>query len=156
MKVQAAPEDPARLTELVQALGELSEEDPLLDLEWVPEERELHLKITGPIQLEVLSALLRDRYGLAASFTPPSVIYKETPSRAGEGYERYTMPKPCWAVLRFAIEPGPRGSGLQYHSAVGEQALLKRYQNHVAQCLPEAISSTPTRWTFLWPRRWQF
>lgn len=139
LKVQAAPEDPARLPELVQALGELSEEDPLLDLEWVPEERELHLKITGPIQLEILSALLRDRYGLTVSFTPPSVIYKETPSRAGEGYERYTMPKPCWAVLRFAIEPGPRGSGLQYHSEVGERALLKRYQNHVAQCLPEAL-----------------
>lgn len=146
LKVQASPEDPERLTELVQALGELSEEDPLLGLEWVPEERELHLRITGPIQLEILSALLRDRYGLAAAFTPPSVIYKETPSRAGEGYERYTMPKPCWAVLRFAIEPGPRGSGLQYSSAVGEREILRRYQNHVAQCLPGALQQGLHGW----------
>ena len=44
---------------------------------------------------------LSERYGLAVGFSPPSVIYKETPATTGEGYEAYTMPKPCWAIVRL-------------------------------------------------------
>ena len=46
LKVQVFPKAPERLTELVEALGELTEEDPLLDMEWEPEERELYLSLT--------------------------------------------------------------------------------------------------------------
>ena len=39
------------------------------------------------------------------------------------------MPKPCWAILRFDIAPGPRGSGVQYASIVKEKDILYRYQH---------------------------
>ena len=38
--------------------GELSQEDPLLDLEWVPESQEMLLRVTGNIQLEVLAEVI--------------------------------------------------------------------------------------------------
>ena len=47
LTVQALPEQPDQLQALLHALQELSEEDPLLDLEFAPEERELHIKIMG-------------------------------------------------------------------------------------------------------------
>ena len=43
---------------------------------------------------------------IGTSFKDPEVIYKETPAAEGMGYVEYTMPKPCWAVMRFKVEPG--------------------------------------------------
>lgn len=146
LKVQVFPQAPDRLTELVNALGELTEEDPLLDMEWEPEERELYIRITGMIQLEVIAAFLRDRYGLEAVFDSPSVIYKETPAKPGTGIEEYTWPKPCWACIQLAIEPMERGFGYQFQSVVGDRVILSRYQAHIAQTLPQALKQGLYGW----------
>lgn len=119
---------------------------PLLYVQWLQEERELHVKVMGPIQLEVLSSVMESRYGLKVTFGKPSVIYKETPKQAGEGFIAYTMPKPCWAILRFQIEPGPRGSGLVYEARVRDEDLLPQYQNEVARRVPEALQQGLYGW----------
>ena len=144
--VQILPEKVEDLTSLVEAVSELSVEDPLLDFEWVAEKRELIIKIMGAIQLEVLEYLLKERYNLSVSFTPPSVIYKETPKKSGKGFEAYTMPKPCWAVVELMIEPLPRGSGFQYESIVKDREIFERYQNHIAVSVPEALKQGLHGW----------
>ncbi|WP_136604576.1 GTP-binding protein [Paenibacillus dokdonensis] len=146
LTVQVQAKDQSRYQELVQALQELTEEDPLLDLQWLPSERELHVKVMGAIQLEILSSLLLSRFGLEADFGQPSVIYKETPAQEGQGFIAYTMPKPCWAILRFAIEPLPRGSGLIYSSVVRSEHLLSSYQNEVQRRVPEALQQGLLGW----------
>ncbi|MDF2960220.1 MAG: GTP-binding protein [Paenibacillus sp.] len=146
LTVQVQPAGAADYPQLVAALQELADEDPLLDLQWHQQEHELHIKIMGPIQLEVLTHQLYSRFGLRAEFGPPSVIYKETPSGAGYGYVAYTMPKPCWAILRFHIEPGERGSGLQYASVVKPEDLLYSFQNEVARRVPEALEQGLLGW----------
>ena len=85
--------------------------------------------------MEVIAAFLQDRFGLEAAFDSPSVIYKETPAKAGVGIENYTWPKPCWACIQFDIEPRERGFGFQFESAVGDGVMLSRYQAHLAQTL---------------------
>lgn len=139
LTVQARWKNEAEYTAVVAALHELADEDPLLDLQWLQEQRELHVKVMGPIQVEVLTHMLSSRFGLAVEFDAPSVIYKETPAQAGEGFIAYTMPKPCWAILRFRIEPGERGSGLVYKSLARAERLLESYQNEVARRVPEAL-----------------
>lgn len=49
------------------------------------------------------------------------------------------MPKPCWAVVRLAMEPLPRGSGVTVESAVKEGELPRRYQNHVLTSVRETL-----------------
>ncbi|BFT76007.1 GTP-binding protein [Paenibacillus sp. P36] len=139
LTVQVHAESDAQYPALVAALQELTDEDPLLDLQWLQEERELHVKVMGAIQLEILTSLLASRFGLQARFDQPSVIYKETPSQPGEGFIAYTMPKPCWAILRFRIEPGAPGSGLVYSSQVRADQLLAQYQSEVERRVPEAL-----------------
>ncbi|GMK41774.1 tetracycline resistance protein [Paenibacillus sp. CCS19] len=146
LTVQAHWPSDAVYPAVVAALQELADEDPLLDLQWLQEERELHLKVMGPIQIEVLTQLIRSRFGLDVTFGAPSVIYKETPASAGEGYVAYLMPKPCWAILRFAIEPGERGSGLVYSSTARRERLLESYQNEVARRVPEALQQGLRGW----------
>ncbi len=138
--------DPSDYPAIVAALQELADEDPLLDLQWLQEQRELHLKVMGPIQVEVLSHVMRSRFGLEVDFEAPSVIYKETPAGIGEGYVAYLAPKPCWAILRFRIEPLERGSGLQYASLVRSDKLLESYQNEVERRVPEALQQGLRGW----------
>lgn len=146
LRVQVSPADPQELAALKAALEELCEEDPLLGLEWVPQARQLTLKLTGSIQLEVLEALLLERYGLAAKFSPPTVIYKETPSRAGTGFAAYTMPKPCWAVVKLEVTPLPRGSGVKFESCANKTKLFVQYQNHVRASVYETLLQGLSGW----------
>ncbi|MCY9661415.1 TetM/TetW/TetO/TetS family tetracycline resistance ribosomal protection protein [Paenibacillus chondroitinus] len=146
LTVQVHAESDAQYPALVAALQELTDEDPLLDLQWLQEERELHVKVMGAIQLEILTSLLASRFGLQARFDQPSVIYKETPSQPGEGFIAYTMPKPCWAILRFRIEPGAPGSGLVYSSQVRADQLLAQYQSEVERRVPEALQQGLLGW----------
>ncbi len=131
---------------LLKAISELSDEDPLLEYEWDADEREIVIKIMGDIQLEVLSYLLKERYNLDVTFSPPSVIYKETPEKPGIGFEAYTMPKPCWAVVKLQIDPAPQGSGYHFESLIKENVLPGRYQNHVEQCIPETLKQGLSGW----------
>ena len=131
---------------LLHAIAQLTDEDPMLDYTWVKEKQELHVQIMGQIQLEVLRYLLQERYHLNVGFGAPSVIYKETPRQSGIGFEAYTMPKPCWAIVKLQIDPLPRGSGYRFRSTVGQQRLPMRYQNHVETSVPEALQQGRLGW----------
>ncbi|MFV0401334.1 MAG: GTP-binding protein [Oscillospiraceae bacterium] len=133
-------------SKLLEAISQLSDEDPLLDYQWDREERELVIRIMGKVQLEILEYLLRERYGLAATFSQPTVIYKETPVKQGVGIEVYTMPKPCWAVVELQIDPLPRGSGYRYKSVIKDSILPYRYQNHVEVTVPETLRQGLMGW----------
>lgn len=146
LTVKAEPEKPEELMALVSALTALSDEDPMLHFLWIREKKEIQLRIVGKIQLEILGELLVERYNLRANFSAPSVIYKETPTTAGEGFDAYLMPKPCWAILKFWIEPLPRGSGLVYESKTSPSCLMYRYQNHVETAVPEALTQGLHGW----------
>ncbi len=146
LTVQVKPQKPDDFTELAAALKQLADEDPLLNLEWLTEQRELHINITGWIQIEILESLLKDRYNLSVEFEQPSIIYKETPKQSSEGYERYWMPKPCWAIVRFKIEPGPRGSGIVYQSKVGVNDIAAKYQNEIEATVRKGLKQGIKGW----------
>ncbi len=147
LTVKVTPAETGELTALVTAIRELCDEDPLIDYKWERSEREIHISITGEIQREIIEVLLRERYGLAAHFSPPSVIYRETPARAGIGFEAYTMPKPCWAVVRFGIEPLPRGAGIQYDGGnVPHNKLFYKYQSHIKSAFYTSLEQGNYGW----------
>ena len=131
---------------LAEALQKLTKEDPTLDFEWLREDRELHVKIMGWIQIEVLEKILENRFGINAKFDDPTVIYKETPTKKGEGFVRYWMPKPCWAIMKFLIEPGERGSGVVYESKISVDNVHKKYQNEVERTIPNALKQGIKGW----------
>ncbi len=146
LTVKVEPETNEDYAPLVKAMEILASEDPLLDLLWLKEERELHIKIMGMIQLEVLGRILEDRFHLKVNFDKPSVIYKERPKAAGEAFESYTMPKPCWAVVGFIIEPAEQGSGISFSSSVGVNQIARRYQQEIERTIPKALEQGNYGW----------
>lgn len=143
VKVTPSDTDPLKVPALAAALNELSDEEPYIDAKWENGQKEITISTTGKIQIEVLSNLLKERYNIDAQFSPPTVIYKETPSKAGKGLSRYTMPKPCWAVVEFDIEPMPGGYGVSYHGRLPNNQCFYRYQSHIRtsfnRCLEQGL-----------------
>lgn len=146
LTVKAEPKNESDYAVLVSAMQQLADEDPALDLLWLKDERELHIKVMGKIQLEILENILLKRFDIEAEFGKPIVIYKETPVRKGEGFEAYTMPKPCWAVVKFIIEPGEPGSGVLFESEVGVNDIAHRYQQEVKRTISTALKQGPLGW----------
>ncbi len=153
LTVQVKPARPAGGAEndkdypaLAEALQELSKEDPALDFEWLREDKELHVKIMGWIQIEVLEKILENRFSIKAKFDDPTVIYKETPTKKGEGFVRYWMPKPCWAIMKFLIEPNERGNGVVYESKISVNDVHQKYQNEVERTIPNGMRQGIKGW----------
>ena len=146
MTVRVIPDRAEEMQRLREACAVLSSEDPLLRARYVQSTGETVLQIMGKVQLEILQETLDARFGLKVSFGEPAVIYRETIRDRARGFVAYTMPKPCWAILEFDLEPGPRGSGVTFSSVVPGREIMPRYQHQVEQALPLALSQGRLGW----------
>ncbi len=140
------PPDEADRPALLSALNILTEEEPLLGLDYNQATREIHIRITGMIQLEIMGELLKERFGLEPEFSEPRVIYREIPISTAKGKWAYIMPKPCWAIVELEISPLPPGSGLKFESVIKEDVLVRRYQHHVETSMFETAKQGIFGW----------
>ncbi len=104
------------------------------------------VRTTGRIHLETLKEQILDRFALDVTFSKPSVVYKETPTREGYGFVAYTMPKPCWAVVHLRIAPLPRGSGVRFSSVASDKQIKYKYQEHVKTSVFASLSQGLRGW----------
>ncbi len=146
LKVEVKAKNEADYIKLSEALTVLDIEDPRLNFVWYKDEHEFHLSINGWIQIQILEQILLDRFAIEASFESPKVIYKETPSKNGFGKGDYTMPKPCWAVIKLKIEPLAQGSGVVYSSEISVNDALLKYQKEVERTMPLALEQGIKGW----------
>ncbi|HJA63777.1 MAG TPA: TetM/TetW/TetO/TetS family tetracycline resistance ribosomal protection protein [Candidatus Intestinimonas stercoravium] len=117
-------------------LRQLEEEDPQLHLTWSEHLRELHVQLMGEVQLEVLQRLIRARFGLEVSFGPGNILYRETITDTVEGIGHFE-PLRHYAEVHLLLEPGERGSGLQFATACPEDMLDRNWQRLVLTHLEE-------------------
>ncbi|MBQ9855561.1 MAG: TetM/TetW/TetO/TetS family tetracycline resistance ribosomal protection protein, partial [Clostridia bacterium] len=141
---KVSPDNPDDFQNLKKALETLSSEDPLLDVSIV--QKNIHVRLMGAIQLEILEEELLSRFGINASFSAPEVIYRETIKQTSVGFCAYTMPKPCWAIIKFEIIPKPRGSGVTFESTVSPRQIKLRYQHQVANSIRLATRQGMLGW----------
>lgn len=114
----------------------LEAEDPQLKVEWNERYSEIHIKLMGDIQLEVLQTLFADRFGIDISFGKGSIIYKETIEEAVEGVGHFE-PLRHYAEVHLLLKPGKRGSGLVFKTDCKEDVLDKNWQRLILTHLYE-------------------
>lgn len=114
----------------------LEAEDPQLKVEWNERYSEIHIKLMGDIQLEVLQTLFADRFGIDISFGKGSIIYKETIEEAVEGVGHFE-PLRHYAEVHLLLKPGKRGSGLVFKADCKEDVLDKNWQRLILTHLYE-------------------
>ena len=104
---------PVRSDQVLRALRELEEEDPTLCVE--NDSSGLSIRVMGEIQLDVLTELLQERYGLNVRFGNRRVIFLETIAEPAIGIVHYE-PLRHYAEVHLRLVPGPRGSGIRFES----------------------------------------
>lgn len=119
-------------------LRQLEEEDPQLHLVWKEEASEIHVQVMGEVQIEILKSLIQERFGLEVSFGAGSIVYKETIAEPVVGIGHFE-PLRHYAEAHLLLEPGERGSGLQFASVCSEDMLDRNWQRLVLTHLEERV-----------------
>ena len=117
-------------------LKQLEEEEPELNIVWNAQLQEIHVKVMGDIQIEILQSLIEERYQTSVSFSEGNIVYKETIAETVEGAGHYE-PLRHYAEVRLLLEPTERGSGLTYDSRVSEDVLERNWQRLILTHLAE-------------------
>ncbi|MBQ3062725.1 MAG: TetM/TetW/TetO/TetS family tetracycline resistance ribosomal protection protein [Clostridia bacterium] len=114
----------------------LQEEDPQLKVEWNEQLREIHLRLMGEIQLEVLRQMMKSRFDIDVEFGEGNIVYRETITEPVEGIGHYE-PLRHYAEVRLLLQPGERGSGLTFESACSTNQLDLNWQRLIMTHLAE-------------------
>ena len=120
----------------LQKLRQLEEEDPLLRIFWDSRLQQIHVQIMGKVQLEVLTALIRERFSMEVTLDSGRIFYKETISAPVEGVGHFE-PLRHYAEVHLLLQPLPRGSGLVFDSQCPTDVLDSNYQRLVLTHLEE-------------------
>ncbi len=133
---QLLPPEGCNMPELLQRLRRLEEELPELHVVWREELSEIHVRVMGEVQIEILKSLMQERFGVPVEFGAGSIVYKETIENAVEGVGHFE-PLRHYAEVHLLLEPGEQGSGLVFESRCSEDVLDRNWQRLILTHLAE-------------------
>jgi ribosomal protection tetracycline resistance protein len=160
--VSRKPEDGRRLRD---ALAQLAEQDPLINVRQDDVRREMAVSLYGDVQKEVIEATLARDYGVNVTFREATTIHVERPVGTGEAVELLfaktktnvtgksspfsanTIP----ATLGLRVEPAPADSGVEFRLAVDVRLVpiyiyktvdtfIEHMEEYVRESLEEGLS----------------
>lgn len=100
------------------------------------DEEQIQIRVMGRIQLEILKALTKERFGMDIDFGPCRILYKETVSAPVMGYGHYE-PLRHYAETQLRIDPAERNSGITIENECSLETLDSNFQHliltHIAE-----------------------
>ncbi len=94
------------------------------------------MQLMGDVQIEILQRIIKERFGVLVEFGEGSIVYKETIAAPVEGVGHFE-PLRHYAEVHLRLEPGERGSGIQFDSECSEDVLDRNWQRLVLTHLEE-------------------
>ena len=128
---------------MMPKLAMLEEEEPELHIVWNEELQEIKIQIMGEVQIEILKALILDRFGVEVEFGTGKILYRETIADTVEGVGHFE-PLRHYAEVHLLLEPGETGSGLTFAADVSEDMLARNWQRLVLTHLEEGYAGCRT------------
>ena len=128
--------DGTDIHDMMRKLRELEEEQPELQIVWKEQLKEIHVKVMGEIQTEILKSMMKERFGVDVTFGRGSIVYKETILNPTEGVGHFE-PLRHYAEVHLLLEPGEPGSGLVFAFACSEDILDGNWQRLILTHLKE-------------------
>ena len=112
---------------MLRNLRQLEEEDPMLRIVWKEEIGEIHARLMGEVQIEILKSLIKERFDVDVEFGTGNIVYKETIRNTVEGVGHFE-PLRHYAEVHLILEPAERGSGITIATECSEDVLDKNWQ----------------------------
>lgn len=123
-------------TTALSKFRQLQQEETQLNVSWNEHLKEIQIRIMGEIQLEVLKQIILKRFDMDVEFEEGRILYKETIANRVEGVGHYE-PLRHYSEVHLLLEPGERGSGMQFTSDCSEDVLDKNWQRLILTHLME-------------------
>lgn len=122
--------------DMYRKLCKLEEEEPQLHIVRQEQSGEIHVRLMGEVQIEIIRNLILERFGVEVDFDEGSILYKETIADTVEGVGHFE-PLRHYAEVHLILEPGERGSGLVFRSSCSEDKLDRNWQRLILTHLEE-------------------
>lgn len=120
----------------MKTLRQLEAEEPEIGLRTSKKTGHIHMRVMGTIHMEVLAESIRDKYGMAITFGPPVILYRETIEESIVGYGNFE-PLGHYAEVQLRIEPGPLGQGIIVKNEVNTDDLKIQFQKLIVTHIKE-------------------
>lgn len=121
---------------MLKKLRQLEEEEPLLRILWDEQHGEIHAQVMGEVEIEILTSIIKTRFGVTAEFGFGSLLYKETIKNPVIGVGHFE-PLRHYAEVHLLMEPRETGSGLSFGTDCSVDLLGRNWQNLVLTHLEE-------------------
>lgn len=121
---------------MLSKLRQLEEEDPQLHIVWSEQLKEIHIQLMGEVQVEILTSLIWERFGVNVEFSSGNIVYKESIIEPVVGVGHFE-PLRHYAEVHLLLEPGEQGSGLTFSTTCSEDVLDRNWQRLILTHLEE-------------------
>lgn len=148
LETVVTPRDPSQRHALRVALGQLADQDPLINLRQDDEQQQLSLSLYGEVQKEVIEATLASDYAIAVDFHESTTICVERPAGTGAAVEvMRDGVNPFLATVGLRIEPLEPGRGVEF---VLDTPVLGTMPFAFFRAVEDAVRETLHQGLFAW------
>jgi ribosomal protection tetracycline resistance protein len=148
------PCDPGDGNRLRVALGQLAEQDPLINLRQDDERHEIYVSLYGAVQKEVIQSTLADDFNVDATFRETTMICVERPLGSASALEVLQSDShPYSATVGLRIEPGPVDSGIRFQLDFDPRLIplyIYKTAGHFADAMTQYILRTCEKGRYGW------
>jgi elongation factor G len=143
--VAIEPKTKADGDKMMNALAQLSVEDPTFRMKVDPETGQTIISGMGELHLEILVERMLREFDVGATVGRPQVAYKETitvRTRAEGKFVRQSGGRGHFGVVVLEIEPAP-GKGFSFESRIKDGVVPKQFVPYVEGGVRESMASGP-------------
>lgn len=121
---------------LYRQLITISDEFPELHISWDDALKEIHVRLMGEVQIEILKRVVKERFDIELELGESRILYLETIAEPVLGVGHFE-PLRHYAEVHLLMEPLPRGSGLKFTADCSTDELAINWQRLVLTHLRE-------------------
>ncbi len=146
MDVAVYPVEKGDEDKVSQGLLKLNEIDPSFKVRTDPELKQIILDGQGGFQIDVISDMLKRKFGVEIVIKEPKIPYRETIT--GKSDEKYRYKKQTggrgqYGEVYFRMEPTPRGEGYVFSDEIKGGVIPSRFIPAVEKGIKEAMEEGP-------------
>jgi len=129
------------------ALGQLAEQDPLINVRQDDTRQELSVSLYGEVQKEVIQATLASDFDVDVTFRETTTICIERPVGTGSAVETIGVaPNPFLATVGLRVDPTPVDSGVQFRLEVELGSMPSSFFTALQDAIGQTLAEGPFGW----------
>ncbi len=126
------------IAKVLSDLKILQEEDPELHVIWNERLSEIHVRLMGQVQMEILKGIISSRFGYEVEFDSGSILYKESITSTTEGVGHFE-PLRHYSEVHLLLSPNKAGVGITVTDDCSDDTVSKSLRRAIIGHINEKI-----------------